>query len=73
MFMLTSMLQKSEKMDMGDPLGKPSGRTLYRLSTAVSDPCWTSLSVKSYLTLEMSNQPPSEGLESGLPMADYAR
>ncbi len=58
-------------MDMGDPLGKASGRAFNRVSTCVFDTHWTSLSIKSHLTLKMSNHPPSEGLESGSPVAIY--
>jgi len=53
---------------MGDPFGKPSGRTLNRISISVPDTCWTSLQVMSCPTLKMSNQSSSEGLESGLPV-----
>ena len=54
---------------MGDPFGKPSGRTSNRISTSVPDTCRTSLQVMSCPMLKMSNQSSSEGLESGLPMS----
>jgi hypothetical protein len=57
---------------MGEPVGKVSGRTFNRMSTHLPDTCWSSLSVTSFHTLNMSIQSPSEALKSGLPMAVYA-
>ena len=57
---------------MGEPVGKASGRTFNRISTCLPDPCWSSLFVKSSIPLRMSIWPPSEVLESGLPVSVYA-
>jgi len=57
---------------MGEPVVKGSGRTLNAMSAYVSDPRWSSALVKSAHSLNMSTQPPSEALKSGLPMAVYA-
>jgi len=48
------------------------GRTFKQISTCIPDTCWTSLLVKSSLTHKISQSPPSEALESGLPMAVFA-
>jgi hypothetical protein len=63
------MLQKFDQTDMGNPIGKASGRTFNRISTCVPDTCWTSLSVPPSHTLKISNRSPSEGLKIGLPVA----
>ena len=57
---------------MGEPVGKASGRTFNQMSTYIPDTCWSSLSVTSSHTLNMSIQSPSEALKSGLPMSVFA-
>ena len=57
---------------MGEPVRKASGRTFHPMSTLVSDACWSSSQVESSHSLKTSNQPPSEALKSGLPMAVFA-
>jgi hypothetical protein len=57
---------------MGEPVGRASGRTFNRTSTYLSDTCWSSLSVTSSHTLNMSIESPSEALKSGLPMPVFA-
>jgi hypothetical protein len=52
--------------------GGASGRTFNRMSTHLPDTCWSSLSVTSSHTLNMSIQSPSETLKSGLPMPVFA-
>jgi len=60
-------------MDMGEPFGKASGRTLSARSTYIPDPCWNSLWVISSNSLNLSMKPPSEALKGGLPMDVSAR
>ena len=69
---LTLMLQKNPPTDMGEPVRKASGRTFHPMSTLVSDTCRSSPQVESSHSLKTSNQPPSEALKSGLPMAVFA-
>jgi hypothetical protein len=69
---LTSTLQKFPKTDMGEPVGRASGRTFRARSTYVPDPCWSSPLVRSSVSLKMSIRPPYEALKSGLPMAGSA-
>jgi len=57
---------------MGEPVRKASGRTFQPMSTLVSDTCWSSHQVQSFDSLKTSNQPLSETLKSGLPMAMFA-
>jgi len=57
---------------MGEPVRKASGRTFHPMSTLVSDTCRSSPQVESSHSLKTSNQPPSEALKSGLPMAVFA-
>jgi len=57
---------------MGKPVRKASGRTFQPMSTLVSDTCRSSPQVESSHSLKTSNQPPSEALKSGLPMAVFA-
>ena len=57
---------------MGEPVGKASGRTFNQMSTHLPDTCWSSLSVTSSHTLNMSIQSPSAALKSGLPMSVFA-
>ena len=52
-----------------EALRRRQGRTLDRMSTAISDICRSSLPVPPSDTPKMSNRSPSEALESGLPMA----
>ena len=40
---------------MGEPVGKASGRTFDQMATHVSDPCWSSLFVKSFHSLNNVN------------------
>jgi hypothetical protein len=57
---------------MGDPVGKASGRTFNRMLANVSDPCRRSTLGGYSHSLKISNQSPSEALDSGLPMSVYA-
>jgi hypothetical protein len=66
-----NIAKKSHYTDMGEPVGKGSGRTLNRMSTYVPDPSGSSAWMISFHSLKISNQPPSEALKSGLLMAVY--
>jgi hypothetical protein len=59
-------------MEMGELVGKASGRTFSVRSTYISDLRWSSLSVASSNCLKMSTRPPFEALKSGLPMSVFA-
>ncbi len=56
---------------MGEPFRKASGRAVRPMSTHASNPYWNSPLVTSDCVPSISDQPPSEALESGLLMAGY--
>ncbi len=56
---------------MGEPFGEASGRTFRPMGTYASNPYWNAPLVKSDGYPKTSNHPPSEALESGLPMSGY--
>jgi hypothetical protein len=60
--------RKTHGTDMSKPVGKAWRRTFIPISTCFPDTCWTSLLVTSSLSPKTSKSPPSQALESGLPM-----
>jgi hypothetical protein len=58
--------KKSDKPEMGKLFGKSSRRTFIRNTTHLSISNSNSPTMKSFLSLKMSNQPPSEDFMDGL-------
>ncbi|RPJ01907.1 MAG: tetratricopeptide repeat protein, partial [Deltaproteobacteria bacterium] len=57
---------------MGEPFGKASRRTFRRMGTCIPFPNWNSPKVASFDDPKTSDEPPSEALKGGLPMAGSA-